>query len=359
MNFHARLGALLCFVLLWTSGASIGAAPVPPSEKHFVCPPCAQDCDTKVYAEPGVCPACHMALVEATTPLRQKAKVEEVAHGYVCSPCDAPCDTKVYDHPGQCPTCGMPLVEAGSEAAHPHRKRVAILVFNGVEIIDFTGPYEMFGAAGFEVYTVAGAKGSVTSSMGLTVVPKYTFSDAPQPDVLVIPGGGVGEASVDGPTIQYIKDATAHTQNTMSVCNGSFILAHTGMLDGLQATTTRGNLPRLASQFPSIKVIGNQRYTDNGKIITTGGLSAGIDGALHVIEKLLGTEAARKVAMLEEYSWQPGTKLPASMSAQNPLSRKDHGVAVIYTCPMKEHPKEFRKPGKCALCGMELEIRKG
>ena len=353
-----RLGALLCFVLLCASGTRLVAAPAPLTEKHYVCPPCDQGCDTKVYSEPGACPVCHMALVEAPAQPPHKAHTEEAAQGYVCTPCDAPCDAKVYDHPGKCPTCGMPLVKAGSEATHSHRKRVAILVFDGVEIIDFTGPYEMFGAAGFEVFTVAGTKEAVTSSMGLTVVPKYTFTDAPQADVLVIPGGGVGEASADAPTLRYIKEATAHTQNTMSVCNGAFILASTGMLDGLKATTTRGNLPRLTSQFPSVKVVGNQRYTDNGKIITTGGLSAGIDGALHVIEKLLGAEAAREVAVVEEYNWQPGTKLPAPMSAHKTLPRKGHEVAAVYVCPMKEHPKEFDKPGKCDICKMDLVTKK-
>ena len=311
MRFLMRLGALLCFVLLCASGTRLVAAPAPLTEKHYVCPPCDQDCDTKVY-----------------------------------------------DNPGDCPTCGMRLIDSDSEAAHPHRRKVAILVFNSVEIIDFTGPYEMFGAAGFEVYTVAATKEAVTSSMGLTVVPKYTFTDAPQPDVLVIPGGGVGEASADAPTLRYIKEATAHTQNTMSVCNGAFILASTGMLDGLKATTTRGNLPRLTSQFPSVKVIGDQRYTDNGKIITTGGLSAGIDGALHVIEKLLGAVAAREVAVVEEYNWQPGTKLPSSITAHKVNLRKVSATAAVYVCPMKEHPKESTKPGKCEICKMDLVTKK-
>jgi len=91
----------------------------------------------------------------------------------------------------------------------------------------------------------------------------------------------------------------------MSVCNGSFILASAGLLDGLTATSTYGNVERLHTQFPKVKVVGDERYVDNGKIITTAGLSAGMDGALHVISVLDGEVAARAVALGEEYNWQP------------------------------------------------------
>src|SRR5262245_20511933 len=151
----------------------------------------------------------------------------------------------------------MALVEEGSAAAapDPHRKRVAILVFNSCEILDFTGPYEMFGAAGCNVYTVAATKDPVTTAMGLTVVPRYTFADAPAPDVLVIPGGGVNQASADSATLAYIKQVAATDQQTMSVCNGAFILANTGLLDGLKATTTYHNIPRLRAAHPKIDVV--------------------------------------------------------------------------------------------------------
>src|SRR5512135_841696 len=98
---------------------------------------------------------------------------------YVCSPCGLPCDAKFFDKPGTCPDCGMPLVteeeaKAAAAAAIP-AKKVAILIFNGVEIIDYTGPYEVFGAANFDVYTVARTKDPITTAMGMTVVPKYSF----------------------------------------------------------------------------------------------------------------------------------------------------------------------------------------
>src|SRR6266852_4079568 len=176
-------------------------------------------------------------------------------------------------------------------------KKVAILIFDGVQIIDYTGPYEVFGSADFDVYTVAETTAPVTTAMGMTVVPKHTFADAPQPDVLVVPGGGVKATRDSAPTLRWIRDVTARAQYTMSVCNGSFILGSAGLLDGLNATTTSGNIDRMRAAFPEIHVVDDQRVVDNGKIITTGGLSAGIDGALHVISKMQGAGRAQQVAL--------------------------------------------------------------
>jgi len=245
---------------------------------------------------------------------------------YKCPPCSSACDTTVFTAPGVCPACGMTLVEETADAAAParpdDRKKVAVLVFNGAEILDSTGPYEMFGAARCDVYTVAASRDPVTTAMGLGVVPKYTFADAPKPDVLVIPGGRVNQASQDQPTLDYIKSVSAGTSNTMSVCNGAFILASAGLLDGLSATTTYGNIPKLAAQYPKVKVVSDRRYVDNGRIITTAGLSAGMDGALHVIAKLFGTGYAQSVALSEEYDWQPeGGYVRAALA--------DHEIPVI------------------------------
>jgi putative intracellular protease/amidase len=234
------------------------------------------------------------------------AAAADAAQRWVCPPCAAPCDTLTFAAAGICPQCGMKLVLASAvPPPDPNQKKVAILVFNSCEILDFTGPYEMFGAAGADVYTVAATKDPITTAMGLTVVPKFTFATAPQPDVLVIPGGGVRAAAKDDATLAYIKSVTEHTKNTMSVCNGAFILANTGLLDGLSATTTYGNILRLRDGYPKIKVVEDQRYVDNGHLITTAGLSAGIDGALHVIDRLYGRGYAEQVALGEEVDWKP------------------------------------------------------
>jgi len=225
---------------------------------------------------------------------------------YVCAPCNLECDHLVFDHPGTCPKCGMALVDASTLPPERPRSKAAILIFDGVQVIDFTGPYEIFQAAGYDVFTVAATKDPVSTVAGLRVVPRYTFADAPSPDVLVVPGGGVQAARNDAATLRYVKDVTGRAQHTMSVCNGAFILASAGLLDGLQATTTAHNLNRLKAEFPKVRVVEDQRWVDNGKIVTTGGLTAGIDGALHVVAVMHGEGAAQEVALDEEHSWNPG-----------------------------------------------------
>jgi putative intracellular protease/amidase len=281
---------------------------------------------------------------------------------YVCPPCGSPCDTTTFFAAGVCPTCGMTLVEAGSAAATPDpaRKKVAILVFNSCEILDFSGPYEMFGAAGCDVYTVAATRDPVTTAMGLTVVPKFTFADAPQPDVLVIPGGGVKAASQDDATLAYIRKATEQTKHTMSVCNGAFILANTGLLDGLTATTTSGNIQRMAEKYPKIKVVRDQRYVDNGHLVTTAGLSAGMDGALHVIAKLFGTGYAQQVALSEEYDWQATSKYARAALADQqipPLGLDSLGTWDVERTEGDTRRWDVVANGKLKVSADELERR--
>src|SRR5262249_34131051 len=140
---------------------------------------------------------------------------------YVCAPCGLPCDADVADQPGTCPKCGMPLVEQDQAAAEAAaRKKVGILIFNGVQIIDYSGPYEIFQGAGFDVYTVAASKDPITTVAGMTVVPRYSLGDAPQPDLLVVPGGGIGSVLSSEATIKWVRETAAHTVHTMSVCNG-------------------------------------------------------------------------------------------------------------------------------------------
>jgi putative intracellular protease/amidase len=267
-----------------------------------------------------------LALVLGTTAGSSTAQTR--ARHFVCAPCGLPCDETVYDHPGTCPKCGMPLVDQeeahrAKESAARAQKKVAILIFDGVEIIDYTGPWEIFGTAGFDVYTVAGAKEPVTTAMGMTVLPKYTFADAPQPDVLVVPGGGVTAARDSAATLKWVTDATVRTTHTMSVCNGAFILASAGLLDGLTATTTSGNLERLKTEYPKTSVVDDQRFVDNGKIITTAGLSAGIDGALHVVSRMLGRGMAQKDALAQEYDWRPRAAFARAALADRLIPKVD------------------------------------
>ncbi len=186
------------------------------------------------------------------------------------------------------------------------RKRVAILIFPGVQIVDYTGPYEVLGQAGYDVYTVAASTDPIVTNMGMTVTPAYSFENAPTPDIIVLPGGAVAnEIAKTDPTIRWILATSPKAEYTLSVCNGAFWLANAGLLDGKEATTFYGLIEQLRASFPNVRVVNNKRFCDNGRIITTAGLSSGIDGALHVIERIDGAGKARSVAFNMEYNWQP------------------------------------------------------
>jgi copper(I)-binding protein/putative intracellular protease/amidase len=239
---------------------------------------------------------------------RPAAKITVPAEEYVCPPCGCGSDDKVYDKPGFCPTCGMDLVVKGApatvrQALPAASKKAAILLFDGVEIIDYTGPYEVFGGSGIQVFTIAASSSPITTSMGMRVIPHYSLDDAPPADILLIPGGGVSATQDDPRVLKWIQERSKRAEYVMSVCNGAFILAKTGLLDGLTATTTASLIDGLPLVAPKVKVVRDQRYVDNGKFITTAGLSSGIDGALYVVSKLFGNAQAQLVALGLEYDW--------------------------------------------------------
>lgn len=209
-------------------------------------------------------------------------------------------------------------------AAAANQKSVAILIFDGVQIIDYTGPYEVFGQAGFRVFTVASSAEPVTTNMGMKVTPSYTLAQAPPADVLVIPGGSVDAMVGNAAVADWIRDraGTAGTaRHVLTVCNGAFILAQTGLLDGLTATTFYDLIPALREAAPKTRIVSDQRYVDNGKIITTAGLSSGIDGSLHVVERLLGRARAQQAALNMEYDWRPDSGYARASLADAELRR--------------------------------------
>jgi putative intracellular protease/amidase/YHS domain-containing protein len=198
---------------------------------------------------------------------------------------------------------------------------VAILVFDGVQIIDYTGPYEVFGQAGYQVFTVAAGPGPITTTMGMQVVPAYTLDTAPAAEVVVIPGGGIDAAANDPRTLAWIRARAATAAHLLTVCNGAFILARTGLLDGLTATTFYDLIPQLREEAPRVRVVADQRFVDNGKIVTTAGLSSGIDGSLHVVERLRGNGRAQQVALNMEYDWRPADAYARAALADAELRR--------------------------------------
>jgi len=220
---------------------------------------------------------------------------------YVCPPCGQPCDKLTFDKPGTCPNCGMTLVPLGGGADAP--PTVAIVIFNGTELIDFAGPWEAFGTAGFLVHTVAEKLEPLTMVFGQKVIPDYTFDTSPKADILLVPGGGVFDNIKNERFMSWIKAKANEVDHVMSVCTGAFILQKAGLLAGQTVTATYGMIEDLSG--PDTKVVYDRRFVDNGKIITTAGLSSGIDGAFHLISKISGLGAAQTAALDMEYSWEP------------------------------------------------------
>jgi copper(I)-binding protein/putative intracellular protease/amidase len=279
------------------------------------------------------------------------AILEESAAEYVCPPCGCGKDDHVYDKPGFCTVCGMPLVVKGSAAAAPPpvereqpRKKAAILIFDGVQIIDYTGPYEVFGQAGLDVFTVAAKTQMITTAMGMKVTPHYTLADAPAVDVLIIPGGNVSQSQQDLEVIKWIQERSKQAEYVLSVCNGAYILAKTGLLDGLTATTFYGLIDGLPAVAPKVKVVKDQRYVDNGKYITTAGISSGIDGSLYVVSKLFGKANAQMAALNMEYDWKPNSTYARANLADRQI-QKIFGIGLRLGAPAGAQSKVLSTEG--------------
>ena len=189
------------------------------------------------------------------------------------------------------------------------RKNVAILLFDEVEVLDFAGPFEVFGAAdellhgdAFSVFTVAESPGTVRARHGLKIVPTYTLENCAPPDVIVVPGG-VGTRPLLGKPalLEWLRLKAKKAEIVMSVCTGALVLAKAGLLDGLRITTHHHGIGLLRELAPTATIDTSARFHDNGKIITSAGISAGLDCSLHVVERLLGGLAATATAELMEY----------------------------------------------------------
>ncbi len=192
-------------------------------------------------------------------------------------------------------------------------KKVAILVFDGMELLDFAGPGEVFATAGqgraFEVFTVAATSAPIKSQGFVSIEPRYTFADCPKPDILVVPGGATRIPQADPASIDWIRKASAEAEITLSVCTGALILAKAGLLDGLEATTHHQSLDALKAAAPKATVREDQRFVDNGKVVTSAGVSSGIDASLHVVGRLLGPKGASEAAATMEYPWNSAEKM--------------------------------------------------
>jgi transcriptional regulator GlxA family with amidase domain len=200
--------------------------------------------------------------------------------------------------------------------------RVGIFLFDEAEALDFAGPYEVFTTASrvalrhphqqsqelprtlFSVVSVAEHADLVKLRAGMRVLPDVTFADATAFDVLIVPGGVVSQEMQKPAVIQWISQIAAHTQITASVCTGAFLLAKAGVLTDHTVTTHWEDISDLRLQFPDLDVQNNVRWVDQGKIVTSAGISAGIDMSLHLVERLAGRELAIATARQMEFEWQ-------------------------------------------------------
>lgn len=185
-------------------------------------------------------------------------------------------------------------------------KSVAVLLFDGAEELDFAGPLEVFGVASrlkpdtIRVFTLAASDREVQCINCLKVRPQYTFQSYPNFDTLVVPGGqGSRREMKNADTLEFVRKAASSCELVASVCTGALILASAGLLDGKRATTHWAALDEL-ERFPRV-IVDHQRFIHEGKVVTSGGISAGIDMALHLVGLLLGDDIAVEVAHRMEY----------------------------------------------------------
>lgn len=190
--------------------------------------------------------------------------------------------------------------------------KVLILLFDEVEVLDFAGPFEVFGVARdeagqslFEVLTVSESGGLVRARNGLLIQPHCGFADCPPPDLLILPGGrGTRPLVTQRAVIDWIVTQNQQSQITASVCTGAFLLGAAGLLNGLEATTYHDEFEALAQLAPKAALQPGRRFTDNGRILTSAGISAGIDMSLYIVAKLFGRERALATARYMEYALQ-------------------------------------------------------
>ncbi|MGG2107152.1 DJ-1/PfpI family protein [Lysinibacillus pakistanensis] len=188
--------------------------------------------------------------------------------------------------------------------------RVGIFLFDDVEVLDFAGPFEVFSVTEIEndqqpfvVETVSEKGNLVIATNGLKIQPDYSFDNVPKFDILILPGGlGAREREMyNDNVINWITNQMKTVQLMTSVCTGALLLAKAGLLNGKMATTHWASLERLKIEFPHVEVQREVKFVDEGNIITSGGISAGINMSFHIVKRLLGSEVAQNTAKIMEY----------------------------------------------------------
>jgi transcriptional regulator GlxA family with amidase domain len=188
-------------------------------------------------------------------------------------------------------------------------RNAAIVLFDDVEVLDFAGPFEVFSVVArrarpepFAVYTVAERDSGVVARNGLRITPHWSFANAPNPALLIVPGGTGTRREMKNPVmLEWLALQARECELLLSVCTGALVLGAAGLLDGLAATTHFEAMEELRAVAPTTDLLPDARVVDNGKVVLSAGVSAGIDMSLHVVARLLGAVVARDAARYMEY----------------------------------------------------------
>jgi transcriptional regulator GlxA family with amidase domain len=196
------------------------------------------------------------------------------------------------------------------------RKRVGIVLFENIEVLDFCGPFEVFSVtrlnekkrreepSPFEVLLVAEHPETVTTTGNMKVIPQYTFVNCPRLDLLVVPGGWGTRKELSNPVmLDWLRTRAGEVETLTAVCTGSMLLGSAGLLNGLHATTHWRSLEWMRDSFPAVKVEFEKHVVEDGRVFTSAGISAGIDMALKVVARYCGEDIARATARHMEYAY--------------------------------------------------------
>ncbi len=218
--------------------------------------------------------------------------------------------------------------EPDIRAAAAARRTVAVVLFDDVEVLDFAGPFEVFSVTGlrqqlepFNVVTVSERGQPIRARNGLTVTPSHSFENCPPADILLVPGGFGTRREMKNPVmLEWVAREGRRCELLLSVCTGSLVLATAGLLDGLAATTHHRAIDELRAAAPRTAVHDDARIVDNGRVVTSSGVSAGIDMSLYVVARLLGAEQARETASYTEYEgrWDDPSRVVVTAEKEGP-----------------------------------------
>ena len=194
---------------------------------------------------------------------------------------------------------------------------IGIYIYDQAEVLDFSGPFEVFSTASrvapdgdpFDVFLVAESNDTVLARGGFNVNPAYGFTNHPPIDVLIVPGGLHNAEIKKSKVIAWIAAVAEQADLVASVCTGAFLLAEAGILTTQQATTHWEDIPSLRQGYPGLTVLESQRWVDAGGVVTSGGISAGIDMSLYLVSRLHSLHLAEKTARQMEFDW---TRNPGS-----------------------------------------------